>query len=145
MTNDVSNMNAARPIVYFDGGCPVCTREIAFYRRRPGMEDAIVWQDVMAGDTAPASDLDRETALARFHLRQADGRLVSGAAAFIALWRMTPGFTWLGRLLGTPPLPWLAERAYAGFLRIRPLIVPRRDCAGDACATQTALPPPPQR
>lgn len=102
------------------------------------MEDAILWQDVMSSDAAPAEDLDRETALARFHLREADGRLISGAAAFIALWRITPGFSWLGRMLAIPPLPWIAEQAYVGFLKIRPLIVPRKDCQDAACATNAA-------
>jgi len=34
-------MNTSPPlllIIYYDGGCPVCTREIGFYQRRRGAE-----------------------------------------------------------------------------------------------------------
>jgi len=122
-----------QPVVYYDGACPLCTKEIAFYRRRPGMNDAITWCDVASGDGPPASDLDTEAALARFHMRKADGELVSGARAFIALWKITPAFRWLGRVLSVPPLPLIAEIGYRAFLKSRPLIIPRRDCSEGTC------------
>lgn len=111
------------PTVYFDGACPLCQREIAFYRRLSA-EGIIDWVDV-SGDTpdeAVACDLDRGQALSRFHMRRSDGELVSGAAAFIALWKAMPGFRWLGWLMSVPPLPFLAELGYRGFLKIRPRI-----------------------
>ncbi len=108
-----------RPKLYFDGACPVCSREIAVYRRQPGA-DAIEWVDVTRCDPAElGADLSREQALARLHLRQADGRLVSGAAAFTVMWRHLPRWAWLGRLLGTGPALWLLECAYRIFLRLR--------------------------
>ena len=69
-------------VVYFDGACPLCRREISFYRSRvePG---AIEWVDLSAEDgTEVAPDLDRKRALARFHVRLPDGRLADGARAF---------------------------------------------------------------
>ena len=57
--------------VYYDGACPICSREIAFYQKRMA-KDAIAWRDV-ATETAPAPDLTREDALARFHIRRSDG------------------------------------------------------------------------
>jgi predicted DCC family thiol-disulfide oxidoreductase YuxK len=108
--------------VYFDGGCPVCSREIALYRRMTaGHMSAPVFTDVAAEPSAPAADLTREAAMARFHVRRADGALVSGAEAFLALWRATPRFRLLGRALSVPPLPWLLERTYRGFLTLRAL------------------------
>lgn len=105
-----------RPVVYYDGACPVCSREIAFYQRRPGA-DALVWVDVTQADMAAIGPgLSRQAALARMHVRRADGTLVSGAAAFAAIWREIPGFRWLGRLLAVPPFAALAERAYRMFL-----------------------------
>ncbi len=59
--------------------------------------------------------------MARFHVRLGSGEVVSGAAAFIALWRATPRFRLLGRIASIPPLPWLLEGAYRGFLKLRPL------------------------
>jgi predicted DCC family thiol-disulfide oxidoreductase YuxK len=107
--------------VYFDGGCPVCSREIAFYKTRPGAA-GFTWVDVSAGDSATlGSDLTREAALARMHVRRADGTLLSGAAGFAEMWRRMPGFTWLGRLVALPPMRAAAELAYCGFLRARRL------------------------
>ncbi len=106
--------------VYFDGGCPVCSREIAVYRRLNGVEgDGPRFSDVAACGQDPAPDLTRDAAMARFHVRRADGVLVSGAPAFLSLWRATPRLRLLGRVLSLPPLPWLLDIAYGGFLRLR--------------------------
>lgn len=101
--------------VYYDGGCPVCSREIAFYRDRAAAGQ-LHWVDVSR--EAPAG-LDRASALARIHARLPDGRLVSGAAAFAEVWQRMPGLGWLGRLVASAPVAPLAEAAYRGFLRAR--------------------------
>lgn len=104
--------------VYYDGGCPVCRREIGFYARRTG--GAVSYCDV-AVEACPAPDLDRGAALRRLHVRLPDGALVSGAAAFLALWRATPGFRLPGRLLSAPPVVAVLDVAYGGFLTLRRL------------------------
>ncbi len=104
--------------VYYDGSCPLCTREIAFYRRASAAQ-RLGWVDVSrAGELGPG--LDCQAAMRRFHVRDAQGRLYSGAAAFARLWRELPGWRWLGRLCALPPLSWLAEGAYRVFLPLRP-------------------------
>lgn len=112
-----------RATVYYDGACPLCRREIGFYRACRGAE-TIDWVDVATVDR-PAADLDRASALARFHVRSSDGRLVSGAVAFLELWRSLPGWRAAARLLSVPPLPWLLECLYRLFLRFRPSIARR--------------------
>lgn len=107
------------PTVYFDGGCPVCAREIAMYRRQPG-GDAMRWVDASscgADELGPA--LSREAALARLHLRGTDGQLVSGAAAFTGMWRQLPRWRWLGVVFGRGWRLATLEAAYRAFLRIR--------------------------
>ncbi len=107
------------PIVYFDGGCPVCSREIAMYQRQPGA-DAVYWVDVTQCTAGTlGADLTREAAMARLHLRRPDGSLVSGAQAFTDLWRRSPRWQWLGRVLGAGPGLWLLEAGYRAFLLIR--------------------------
>ena len=111
-----------RLTVYHDGACPVCRREIAYYRRREGA-DHIDWVDADAAkDDALGPGLDRAAALGRFHVRDADGTLYSGSLAFAALWRTLPGFRSLGRVLGAPGISWLADRAYTAFLKVRPAV-----------------------
>jgi predicted DCC family thiol-disulfide oxidoreductase YuxK len=110
-----------RPTVFYDGGCPVCSREVQFYRNREGA-DFFAWVDVARADEALLGPgLSRDEALARMHVRRADGTIVSGAAAFAEIWRGMPGLRWLGMLLGVPPFGVLAELGYQLFLRARKL------------------------
>ena len=107
------------PTVYFDGDCPVCSREIEIYRRQRGA-GAIQWVDV-AHCEAPAlgAGLTRAAAMARLHMRRGDGSLVCGARAFTELWRALPRWAWAGRLLGSGPGLWLLEAIYRVFLVVR--------------------------
>src|SRR6056300_863224 len=93
-----------RPTVFYDGGCPLCSREIGFYRRWRGAGN-IDWVDISrAPDGEIAPGLERDRALARFHLLLPDGRLVSGGVAFAHLWAALPALRPLGKALLTRPL-----------------------------------------
>jgi len=112
---------APKTTVYYDGACPLCRAEIGHYRRCAGAE-RLAFVDVGA-EAAPErldADLDRASARRRFHVRDADGRLLSGAAAFAHLWRTLPNWRWLGRIVALPPVLPLAEIAYRAFLPLRP-------------------------
>lgn len=107
-------------IVYYDGACPLCRREIAFYRKRRGAE-RIDWRDVSeaaGGDIAPG--LSTCDARARFHVRDSDGALYSGGDAFARLWRVLPAFRLAGWLARYQPFRWGLNRSYDAFLKIRP-------------------------
>ncbi|MEO8937132.1 MAG: DUF393 domain-containing protein [Burkholderiaceae bacterium] len=115
----MSKVTQPSPTVYFDGGCPVCSREVAMYRRQPGAE-AVQWIDVTHCAAAELGEgLTRDAAMARLHLRRPDGSLVSGARAFTGLWRVLPRWAWLGRVLGNGPGLWLLEAGYRAFLVVR--------------------------
>ena len=107
---------AAPLVVYYDGACPLCRREIAWLQRLD-RRGALRWVDVApAGAACP---LDRGRLLERFHV-QADGEWLSGAAAFAAVWRAIPLLRPLGLLARWPWVLAALERAYGGFLRLRP-------------------------
>ena len=107
--------------VYYDGACPVCSREIAVYRRQVGAEQC-VWVDASScAESALGDGLSRDMALARFHVRRADGALVDGMRGFAALWRALPRFAWVGRIASFGFFPALLDAAYSVFLRVRPL------------------------
>ncbi len=74
--------------------------------------------DVANADAA--CPLDRQTLLARFHAQEAGGPVVSGAAAFAAMWRAIPLLRPLGLLARIPAVLWMLERLYLLFLRLRP-------------------------
>ena len=109
-------------VVYFDGACPLCSKEIATYKKWRGAEH-IEWVDASQcreQDLGPA--LNRDEALARLHVRDANGKLVQGAAAFIELWRHLPALAWLVPLLSSNRITIkLLDVLYLIFLRVRPL------------------------
>lgn len=114
----------ARPAVFFDGGCPLCSAEITAYRKCRGAQD-IDWIDVAAvsdgadgGALAPG--LTRQAALRRFHVRRGDGEIVSGGAAFAELWACLPAFALAGRIARGWPFRIVLEGAYRLFLPLRP-------------------------
>ncbi len=91
------------------------------YRRQAGAEHC-VWLDASScPESALGTGLSRDRALARFHVRLADGALVDGVRGFAVLWRVLPRFAWAGRAASIGPLPLLLDGAYRVFLRIRPL------------------------
>ena len=105
--------------VYFDGQCPVCSREIAMYRRQAGA-GSIAWVDATTCPVAVlGTDLSRQGALARLHVRTADGELRSGAEAFTTLWRHLPKIALLGRVLSRRPFLAILEVGYRALLVVR--------------------------
>ena len=87
----------------------------------PAQEQAAPARKGLGALLGKAADRVKEEAMKRFHVRLADGALVSGAAAFLALWRETPGFGLPARLLSARPMMALLDILYAGFLRLRRL------------------------
>lgn len=121
--------------VLYDGACPLCSREIAWYRRRAAAQ-AIRWVDLSrCEDTALPRGIDRVSALSRFHVLEAGGRPVTGAAAFVRLWCAYPGLARYARLARLPGVTAILELAYCLFLRLRPLLTrslpPPRPREGD--------------
>lgn len=105
--------------VLYDGACPLCRREIGLYRGLDALQP-VEWRDVSVADAILPAGGTRDAYLARFHVQQADGSVLSGAAAFVALWSVLPGWRWLGRLGRLPGMTPLMEIQYRLFLRIRP-------------------------
>ncbi len=86
--------------------------------RRLDRRGAIRFVDA-ANASADACPIDRGALLERFHASE-DGRLLSGAAAFAAMWRAIPVLRPLGLAARVPPVLHILERGYRAFLRIRP-------------------------
>ncbi len=85
--------------------------------RRLDRRGAIHFVDATAPDLV--CPVDRAAILSRFHAREGD-RILSGAAAFAAMWRAIPLLRPLGIVAGWPPLTPLFDLAYRQFLRFRP-------------------------
>ncbi|MEO1282666.1 MAG: DUF393 domain-containing protein [Pseudomonadota bacterium] len=117
-------MARQRVEVFFDGSCPLCRSEIAFYQKRTD-DSTVTYTDVSEAHRAGrdvVAGLDAETAMSRFHVRDHDGQLLSGAVAFAALWRAVPGFKTAGKIAALWGIRHILEIAYRGFLVFRPSI-----------------------
>jgi predicted DCC family thiol-disulfide oxidoreductase YuxK len=108
-----------RVVVLYDGGCPLCRREIAHYRRLD-RDERVHWLDLTsqeAGDL-PAG-IDRAEAMALFHVRDRHGRWAVGAYGFVTLWDNLPYYRHLARVVRSLRLSKLLDRVYRRFARWR--------------------------
>jgi predicted DCC family thiol-disulfide oxidoreductase YuxK len=102
--------------VWYDSDCPLCIREISLMRRLD-KRNAIDFVNIQGAKGCPISTSEL---MKRFHAQERDQPIVSGAAAFSAMWRAIPVLRPLGLLARFRPVLWVLERLYLGFLRIRP-------------------------
>lgn len=109
---------AAKPSVkvWYDSDCPMCVREIRLMRRLDTRE-AIDFVDLYSAEGCP---IDRADLMERFHAQEDGQPIVSGAAAFAAMWRAIPKLRPLGLAARFRPVLWMLEGAYRLFLLIRP-------------------------
>ena len=113
--------------ILFDGGCPLCRREIAHVKSLAEKQQDSTLCFIDVNDVASALPdsayaHDRAQLLARFHVELADGSRLDGAAAFIAMWQRLPGWRWLARFAQLPGMASVFELAYLSFLRVRPVL-----------------------
>jgi predicted DCC family thiol-disulfide oxidoreductase YuxK len=115
--------------MFYDGGCPLCRREVAHYRRLD-REGRVDWLDIHAQPEVLAEiGVSPAQAMERLHARDPEGRVHVGAPAFAVVWDALPYYRWLARLVrGLRLLP-LLDWAYTRFAAWRF----RRRCAEGAC------------
>lgn len=108
----MSRTETATPLdVLYNGRCPICSREIAAYRRYSEARGlGIRFTDISAADLA-ALGLTHDAAAKRLHVID-DGKLLSGVPAFGRLWRAMPRMAWAGRMVETPVLGAVAGVIY---------------------------------
>lgn len=108
-----------RTTMYYDGGCPVCARGVAHWKRLDWAH-RIRWVDLMEEPSALEGDgVDFGRAMESLHVRDRRGRLVEGGHAFLALWDELPGWRWLSRLIRGLGLEGLFDRGYRWHSRGR--------------------------
>jgi predicted DCC family thiol-disulfide oxidoreductase YuxK len=108
--------------VFFDGACPLCSREIDHYRRQDHQQrlEAI---DISAPGFDPQKyGISLEAFMAELHAIDQAGTVYRGVAAFRAIWQAFPEkivYRAMGRLVGLPLAGRLAAMAYRIFARLR--------------------------
>jgi predicted DCC family thiol-disulfide oxidoreductase YuxK len=120
--------------LFYDGACPLCSREIAHYRHAAREHDDIRFVDV-ADPAFSAAEYGLDTSRVHFEMHVKEGeRVLVGVDALLAIWRRVPGHRWLLSLARLPLADLLMRMGYALFVRIRPWL-PRRkaDCEAGVC------------
>jgi len=123
MSNTGLNRRQTLTVLY-DGACPMCQREIAFYKRLIPISSStsICYADVNDPSLTIPDSTTLEILKSRFHVRFENQELISGAKAFIALWTLLPGWRWLAITARIPGIIWCLEMNYRLFLIFRPTI-----------------------
>src|SRR5260221_5037050 len=129
-------MSKPKLTVYYDGLCPLCSREIAHYRKHM-RDDSVDFEDIteLSFDSA-TQGLDPRAIHRIMHVKTASGQIKTGLDAFIALWLAIPAYRWLGRVAGLPVVHGVMSMIYRLFAQCRPWL-PRRkraDCPHDSCS-----------
>ena len=118
--------------VFFDGDCPLCTREIAMLRRLD-RRDAIRFTDITSIDfSMDPIGKDYETLMGSIHGKMPDGRWVSGVEVFRQLYSAV-GFGPLVTLSRLPGVASLLDMAYGVFARNRLSWTGRAGCETGSC------------
>jgi predicted DCC family thiol-disulfide oxidoreductase YuxK len=111
----------SKSTVYFDGSCPLCQAEIGYYRRKD-QAGALCFVDVSEVGAVTPERGTRQQAMERFHVRAVDGRIRTGAAAFVEVWTRLPRWRWAAHAASLPGAIGVLEFGYRMFLPVRPFV-----------------------
>ena len=124
-----------RPMVFFDGGCPLCRREIAHYRRID-TAPRLCWVDAASKpDALNRYGVSLEAAMAELHVLDGTGRWQRGIDAFLVIWQQLPAYRWLAKIITTLGLRRPLAFAYRHFAAWRN----RRRCSDHGCAANRGM------
>jgi predicted DCC family thiol-disulfide oxidoreductase YuxK len=120
--------------VFYDGGCPLCVREIAFLQRRD-RHSRIRFTDIDAPTFDPAPlGKSYDELMARIYGRLPDGTWITGVEVFRRLYAAV-GFGPLVAITRLPGLSHLLDAGYWLFAKNRLRLTGR--CTGNSCRVPT--------
>ena len=126
----------------YDGGCPLCVREVRWLGRRDGAlhgeEPRLAFVDIdqPGYDPAAHAGVTYRQAMGRIHAIAADGSVLQDLAVFRAAYRLI-GLGWLYAPTGWPLLGPLAEGLYRLWAERR-LWLTRRPDLDTLCSCRSA-------
>ena len=115
---------AATTTVFFDGACPLCSREISVYQRMISQHRItdLAFIDISKHENANALatiNVTLQDALAVLHCIDKNGVLHKGTPAFAAMWDRLPYWHWLGRIVSLPGVSNIVEAGYLVWAKNR--------------------------
>lgn len=121
--------------VFFDGECPLCTKEIDLVRRLD-RRSRVRFVDIAAPSFDAVARVGRthDELMARIHARLPDGNLVEGVEVFRLMYAAV-GLGPLVALTRLPGITQLLDASYTWFAKNRLRLTGR--CEADACTPRT--------
>lgn len=112
--------------VFYDGDCPLCSREIALYKRLDKAKK-INWIDINHSQVElSAEGIDYQDAMTLMHVKDSEGNVQIGIKGIMALWKQLPYYQRLVLDLNRLPFIYrLLGKAYIFFAPLR-LKLPRK-------------------
>ena len=122
----MTNLKSKQPIitVYYDDQCPLCTREINFYKRKIEPKDAH-WEAI---SNINEEKIDKGKALEKLHVSDSNGNLFVGTDAFIEIWARIPQLNKIAKVMKIPIFKIFLEIGYEIFLILRKHTWRRQSC-----------------
>ena len=123
----MTNLKSKQPTitVYYDDQCPLCTREINFYKRKIEPKDAH-WEAI---SNINEEKIDKSKALEKLHVSDSNGNLFVGTDAFIEIWARIPQLNKIAKVMKIPIFKIFLEIGYEIFLILRKHTWRRQSCA----------------
>jgi predicted DCC family thiol-disulfide oxidoreductase YuxK len=135
-----------RLTLLYDGGCPLCRREVTFLdqrdRQHNGDHRRLAFVDIDAVDYDPAlhAGIGYREAMGRIHAIEADGTVLQDVAVFRRAYALI-GLGWLYAPTGWPLVGRLVDSLYRLWARAR-LVLTGRPSLETLCRIREAGAPP---
>ncbi|MBS0170612.1 MAG: DUF393 domain-containing protein [Nitrospira sp.] len=118
--------------VFYDGACPLCSREIAVMKRLDRQQRLRLCDFSIPGYDAASTGLNPERLGAVIHAQWSDGTIITGMEVFHAIWQAV-SLGILAHLSRLPGIDTLMVSGYAWFARNRLWLTGRTACRSSAC------------
>jgi len=114
-----STPEGTRTTMFYDGGCPLCSKEVAHYQRIDSGNN-VVWSDITTdSELLHQHGISNDAAMKHLHVLDARGDIVRGAYAFHALWSALPRYRYLAKVSSAPGVLWVMDKLYQQFAKRR--------------------------
>lgn len=114
-----SSQNKLKPLVFYDGGCDLCSKEVDHYKRL-NAKSGIGWIDISREQSLlNALGVSFDQAMRELHVIDRNGEFRTGIYAFLALWSELPYYRHVATVVHVLRLAPLLEWAYQRFAKWR--------------------------
>jgi predicted DCC family thiol-disulfide oxidoreductase YuxK len=114
-----NRLTSGRPIILYDGSCPLCRKEISHYRRMDKTHQ-LEWLDITsASSDLAAYGISFEAAMKRLHSIDGNGEVKTGTDSFMLIWSQLRYYCLLAKTIRVLKLQRPLEYLYQWFAEWR--------------------------